>query len=113
MLFWMKMVTWFWKNEGIAKIFNDFFGSIVDNLDLHHWEDKASSPTNTRDNINYKIKNYENHPSISIIKTKYWGISNFSFRPVFVEEVKKIIRDLKTNKALGKTIKAVKFRLRY
>ena len=35
------------------------------------------------------------------IKTKYRGISNFSFQPVSVEEVKKIIRDLKTNKAVG------------
>ena len=101
------------KKRRNCKSFNDFFGSVVDNLDLHHWEDKTSSPTNNPDNINDNIKNYENHPSISIVKTKYWGISNFSFRPVFVEEVKKIIRDLKTNKALGKTIKAVKFRLRY
>ena len=31
----------------------------------------------------------------------YRGISNFSFRPVSFEEVKKIIQDLKTNKAVG------------
>ena len=24
------------KNEEIAKIFNDYFGSIIENLDLHH-----------------------------------------------------------------------------
>ena len=35
------------------------------------------------------------------MKTKYRSIGNFSFRPVSVEEVKKIIRDLKTNKAAG------------
>ena len=35
------------------------------------------------------------------MKTKYRGIGNFSFRPVSVEEVKKKIRDLKTNKAFG------------
>ena len=35
------------------------------------------------------------------MKTKYRGIGNFSFRPVSVEEVKKIIRDLKTKKAVG------------
>ena len=35
------------------------------------------------------------------MKTKYRHICKFSFRPVSVEEVKKIIRDLKTNKAVG------------
>ena len=35
------------KNEKIAKTFNDNFGAIVDNLDLHHLEDKTSSPSNT------------------------------------------------------------------
>ena len=77
------------KNEEIVKTFNDYFGAIVDNLDLHHWEDKTSSPSNTSDKINDIIKNYEKHPSICNIKTKYRGISNFSFRPVSAEEVKK------------------------
>ena len=89
------------KNEEIAKTFNDYFVAIVDNLDLHHWEDKTSSPSNTSDKINDIIKNYEKYPSICNMKTKYRGIGNFSFRPVSVEEVKKIIRDLKTKKAVG------------
>ena len=81
---------------------------------MHHWEDKTSSPSNTSDKINDIIKNYEKHPSICNIKTKYRGIINFSFRPVSVEEVKKIIRDLKTNKAVGgeiptKTLKECEF----
>ena len=74
------------KKEEISKTFNDYFVAIVDNLDLHHWEDKIS-PSNTSDRINDIIKNYEKHPSICNIKTKYRGISNFSFWPVSVEEV--------------------------
>ena len=89
------------KNEEIAKTFNDYFSAIVDNLNLHHWEDKTSPPSSTSDKINDIIKNYEKHPSICNIKTKYRGISSFSFRQVSVEEVKKIIQDLKTNKAVG------------
>ena len=89
------------KSEEIAKTFNDYFGAIVDNLDLHYWEGKTSSPSNNSDKINDIIKNYEKHPSICNMKTKYRGIGNFSFRPVFVEEVKKIFRYLKTNKAVG------------
>ena len=89
------------KNEETAKTFNDYFGAIVDNLDLHYWEEKTSSPLNTSGKINDIIKNYEKHPNICNIKIKYRGIGNFSFRPVSVEEVKKIIRDLETNKAVG------------
>ena len=68
---------------------------------MHLWEDKTSSPSNTSDTINDIIKNYEKHPSICSIKIKYGDISNFSFRPVSFEEVKKIIRSLKTNKVVG------------
>ena len=97
------------KNKEIAKTFNDYFCAIVYSLNLHHWEDKTSPPSSTSDKIDDIIKNYEKHPSIhpSIknihpsIKTKYRGISSFSFRPVSAEEVRKIIQDLKTNKAVG------------
>ena len=40
----------------------------------------------------------------------YRGISNFSFRPVSFEEVKKIIQDLKTNKAVGGEISTSKLK---
>ena len=89
------------KNEEVAKTFNNYFGAIVDNLDLHHWEGKTSSPSNSSDKINDIIKNYQKHPSICNMKTKYRGIGNFSFRSVSVGEVKRIIRDLNTNKAVG------------
>ena len=92
------------KNKKIAKTFNDYFGSVVDNLDLHHLEDKTSSPWNTSDKVNEVIKNYEKTRSISNVKTKYGGISNFSFQPVSVEDVKKITRDLETKKAAGDEI---------
>ena len=59
------------------------------------------STSNTSDKINDIIKNYEKHPRIYNIKTKYRAISKFSFGPVSVEEVKNIIRDLKTYKAVG------------
>ena len=96
------------KNEEIAKTFNDYFGSIVENLNLHYREDKNSVPSNSSNKINDIIKNFENHPSIYNIKTKYRGISKFSFQPVTIEEVKNIVRALKTNKAVGG-----EYRLRY
>lgn len=50
--------------------------------------------------INDIIKNHQKHSSICNITTKHAGNRTFSFRPVSVEEVKKITQDLKTNKAV-------------
>ena len=89
------------KNQEIAKTFNDYFSAIVDSLNLYHREDKTSPPLSTSDKVTDIIKNCEKHPSICKTKTKCRGISSFSFRPVSAEEVKKITRDLTTNKAAG------------
>ena len=83
------------ESEEIAKAFNNYFGSIVDNLDLHHQEDITSSSSNTFHKINDIIRNYEKHPSICNKKTKYRFISNCSFLSISFEEVKK------TSKAVG------------
>ena len=76
------------KKGETATRFNDYFGAIVDNLDLHYWEDKTSFPSNTSYIINDIIKNYEKHPSIWNIEAKCRSISNLSFWPVSIEEVK-------------------------
>ena len=46
-------------------------------------------------------KIYNSHPSIKNIKKKHKNINKFSFRPVTTDEVKKVIKDLKTNKSVG------------
>ena len=80
------------KDKEIAKTFNDCDCSVADNLDLHHWKDKTSSPSDTSDKINNISKDYEKYWSTCNIKTKNRGISKFSCWPVSVEEVKKILR---------------------
>ena len=50
-----------------------------------------------------KTKKYGN-PSITNIKKKYKNFKRFSFRPVTTDEVKKVIKDLKTNKSVGEEI---------
>ena len=91
------------KDKEIANTFNDYFGSIVENLNLQHWDEDSNSHSviNHRNNVNDIIKKYNNHPSITIIKKKYKNINKFSFRPVTTDEVKKVIKDLKTNKSVG------------
>ena len=63
------------KNYKIADTFNDYFGSIIENKNLYHWE------INLFDIINDIIKNitqkYKNHPSIRSLKRNCKGISYF------------------------------------
>ena len=93
------------ENDKIADTFNSYFGNIVKNLNLHEWTDQSdhdqSDPIQNVCRIDNIIKKYKNHPSIKLIKRKYRNINSFSFRPVTVEEVKKVINDLKTNKSVG------------
>ena len=70
------------KNKEIANTFNDYFGSIVENLNLERWveDSNSNSVINHRNNVNDIIKKYNNHPSIKIIKKKNTKISiNFHF----------------------------------
>ena len=63
------------KNKEIAN--NDYFGSIVENLNLEHWDEDSNSYSviNHRNNVKDIIKKYINHPSIRNIKKKYKKIS--------------------------------------
>ena len=92
------------KNEEIAKTFNDYFDAIVDNLDLHHWEDKTTSPSNTSDKINDIIKNYEKRPSNIIIEVLV--ISHFD--QFLLRKSKISFEILRLTK-----LSVVKYRLRY
>ena len=67
------------------------FTQLLINLTWIIGKTKLLLLSNTLGKINDIINFYEKHPSISNIKTKYRGISNFSFRPISVEKVKKII----------------------
>ena len=89
------------KNKEIAYIFNDYFGSIVENLGLDHWDDHSLSPTKSADRIENIIKRYKNHPSIRNIKANFNSVCIFSFQPVCVDDVKTVIQDLKNNKSVG------------
>ena len=89
------------KNKEIASTFNDNIGHIVDNLDLDHWNDHFLSPTIGFHRIDNIIKRYKTRPSIKKIKSKFKSFRSFSFQPVFMEEVKTVIRDIKNNKSVG------------
>ena len=89
------------KYKEIGNIFNDHFGSIVENLGLDQWDDHSLSLTKSSDRIENIIKRYKNHPSIRNIKANFNSVCIFSFQPVCVDDVKTVIPDLKNNKLVG------------
>ena len=50
--------------------------------------------------LNYVINKNRNHPSIKILKENFPNIKKFAFQLVSTEDVKKVIKDLKTNKSV-------------
>ena len=58
------------KSNKIANTFNEYFGTIVEDLDLYYWRDNSEFLSNTKsfDRINNIVKIYKNHPNIKISK---------------------------------------------
>ena len=94
------------KNKEIADTFNNHFGSIVDKLNLQHWNESFDMPSLgvRSEDLNYIINKYRNHPSIKTIKENFPNVKKFAFQLVSTEDVKKVIKDLKTNKSVGTEI---------
>ena len=87
------------KNEEVAQEFNQYFGHITNSLDLYEFPDEnVCEGLNDIDNI---VCKFRNHPSIVKIEERYKVKGNFSFRLTTTEQIKAIIRDIPTNKAVG------------
>ena len=92
------------KDKDIADTFDEFFGSVVESLDLHKWESEISDLDLNDSNQNYldiTTRKNEKYPSIQMIKQNFSIPKRFSFQPVSKDEVKKIMKDLKNSKSVG------------
>ena len=87
------------KNKKVAYVFNSYFQSITDSLDLFEWP--LGSTDQIYDSIDRIIDSFRFHPSIKNIKRNYKITSKFSFKPVSEEFVKDIVNNLSSNKAAG------------
>ena len=54
------------------------------------------------DGIDNILIKFANHPSIKIIKQNFNITSKFSFQPVSINDVKQVIKYLKSNKSVGR-----------
>ena len=92
------------KDKDIADRFNEYFGSIVESLDLYKWESEITDlglNDSNQDYLDVTIRTYEKHPSIQMIKKNFRISKKFSLEPVSKDDVKKIIKDLKNIKSVG------------
>ena len=87
------------SNDKIAKTFNKHFAETLETLNTFEW------PSNNTDLLNDQltaiIKKFRNHPSIIKLKSKYNFQEKFSFKPVPVEYVESIIKNITNNRAAG------------
>ena len=85
------------KNKKIADVFNSYFDSVTDSLDLFSWSTQTDNKnTDALQNI---LKRFHNHPSLIKIKQLVNNQAKFSFQPVSVYTVKEVIEGLPSNKA--------------
>ena len=83
----------------VADVFNSYFQSITDSLDLLEWH--LGSTDQIYDSIDRIIYSFRFHLSIKNIKRNYKITKKFSFKPVSEEFVKDIVNNLSSNKAAG------------
>ena len=72
-------------------------------MNFYHWEDKPFSISKDSDIIKNITQKYKNHPSIRSLKRNCKGISYFLFQPISVDEVIKVVTNLKDSNAVGGT----------
>ena len=56
------------------------------------------------DGIDYILIDFANHPSFKTIKQNFNITSTFSFQPASLNDVKQVIKDLNSNKYVGRDI---------
>ena len=92
------------KDKDVGDVFNEYFGTIVESLDLYKWESEISDFSlndSNQDYLDIAIRNYEKHPSIQMVKQNSRISKEFSFRPISEDEIKNMIKDLKNSKSVG------------
>ena len=92
------------SEKKICSIFNTYFGNIVQSLNLFQW--LGSLLNNQRlcvklDKTDATILKYQHHHSIKMIKRRFIDLPVFNFQAVSVADLKEIIMELKTDKAVS------------
>ena len=87
---------------GRTLLFNNYFQSITENLDLFEWP--GESKFNIFDEIDIIINKFWSHPKIPKLKQKFSLKRKSVFKPFTEEFFKNIVNDLSWNEAAGEDI---------
>ena len=82
-----------------AKVLNNFFSNIVQNLDISRYSNGKLLVINTNNATLKATLKYRNHPSIIAIRSKCKDKGNFNFIEVDQKQIEKEILKLDVNKA--------------
>ena len=90
------------KNDDIAETFNDFFTSVVSNLNIPRYQDPFADSEQTENRTEHPIlriiEQYKNHPSIIAINNQNMD-RRFSFQEIKKSEINQEILNLDSSKA--------------
>ena len=90
------------KNNDIAETFNDFFTSVVSNLNIPRYQDPFPDSDRTENRIEHPIlwiiEQYKKHPSIIAINNRNMD-RRFSFQEITKSEINQEILNLDSSKA--------------
>ena len=87
------------NDNELCQVFNNFFSKIVDELKITNISNYKIDTTN--DPLKEGLRYFENHPSITNIKSKSFD-TNFTFRDTSSSEFIKLIKALNVKKASQK-----------
>ena len=85
------------EEKSIAKIFNDYFTSIIKHLHIERKEFDSKNVKFSNNAVLSAVNKFQNHPSILKIKSHQF-YSGFSFRPVNYEEALTELKNLDISK---------------
>lgn len=89
------------SNDGdLSEIFNSLFANVTKELNINKNKDLFSNNNNINDPLESLVDKYKYHPSIQAIRDQNIHTnSTFTFSEVIPSEIKKVIKQLDTNKA--------------
>ena len=90
------------KDSDISETFNKYFVNITKDLGIFDWGNGSFDHLN----IFQRISDFENHPSIQLIKNKYQNTFKFKFKPVTTEQIITFIDEIDCNKSSSGEIPA-------
>ena len=86
------------ENE-VANIFNEYFGNLAEDLNLHVPENLVNHYCKGEDPFSSAILKYQNYSSITATK-RIDLLNKFSFRNSSISDIKKALQNLDTSKAI-------------